>query len=245
MQKDYSPFVPGQPVTPEFFLGRSEQIKTFLKRLNNALLGGRAEVVFVSRERGIGKASLVQFVPFLAEQKSQVLGSHVPLSGVTDFTETVRRTLERCLQESLARMIFPLSIPLWSDEECSKLFKRSFQRINVEVPQGALSSMVKYAGGPPAFAHEIGDAVFQTDDDNKVDEQDAHKGIERAAEIVGHKYLDKQVMRLIRRERYRKILQFLVCNPNNFAFRPSEILRDPNSEERKGFDNFLWRHTGI
>ena len=354
MQKDYSPFTPGQPVPPEFFVGRTEQVQTLLDLIYQTL-SGRLEVVFVGGERGIGKTSLAQFVRWYVEQKFGIVGTYVHLGGVRDIEETVRRSIERLAQESmgkswyqrlmdlvkhirqvdlfgvtlefrpptdllsaavrhfpqtlkqlfnalkdnakgllfvwddinglaqskefadwlkslfdetvmtkipvsiilvgleemrvalirnnesLARLIFPLSIPLWSESECSQFFREAFKRVNVQVKDEALEMMVDFSGGHPALAHEIGDAVFRVDDDVVIDNGDAIKGIELAAEIVGLKYLEPQVYREIRSERYREILRILASDPQNWSFKRANIIQRLNQNERRVFDNFLRR----
>ena len=354
MQKDYSPFTPGQPIAPEFFVGRTEQVRALLDRIYRTL-SGRLEVVFIGGERGIGKTSLAQFVRWYVEQELKIVGAYVHLGGVRGIEETVRRSIERIVQESmgkswyqrlrdlvkyirqvdlfgvtlefqpppdllstavrhfpqtlqqlfnalrgnakglllvwddinglaqnkefadwlksvvdetamakipvsivlvgleemrvalirnnesLARLIFPLSIPLWSESECSQFFREAFKRVNVQVKDEALDMMVDFSGGHPALAHEIGDAVFRVDDDGVIDNGDAIKGIGLAAEIVGLKYLEPQVYREIRSERYRKILRILASDPQNWSFKRANIIQRLNQNERRVFDNFLRR----
>jgi hypothetical protein len=355
VQKDYSPFTPGQPVAPEFFVGRTEQAQQLVYRLKSAL-AWRIEVVFVSGERGIGKTSLVQFVRYYGERDLGIAASHVHLGGVVELSEVVRRTMERMLQEnsvkawhqrlfdlmrqhvrqvglfgvtfefspppnllmgavrhfaqtlrqildtlkgevnglmliwddinglanrkefadwlksaaeeaasekiplclvlvgleevrwelihhneSLARVLFPIEIPLWSDDECTEFFRKAFLRVGMTTAERALEMMVAYSGGHPALAHEIGDAVFQADTDGWIDEQDTSEGIRRAAEIVGRKYLEPQVLQFVRSERYRKILRVLASDPQNWAFKRANIIQRLNQNERQVFDNFLQR----
>lgn len=355
MMKDYSPFMPGQPVSPEFFVGRKKQIETLLVHLRRSL-HNRVEVVFVGGERGIGKTSLARFFFAYSYQHYRLLSSYASLGGVRDLTEGVRRSLERAMQdsvgkpwhhrlkellrthvrqvdlfgftiefrppqevlesaahsfdqtlkrlfnevrsdcegillvwddinglaqqkvfadwlkstveeisfqqvpvclvlvgleevryqlirnnESLARILFPLEIPLWSEDECAAFFQRAFDSVNMKVEETALKTMVAFSGGHPALAHEIGDAVFRADDDGVVDERDVYAGIANAAEIVGRRYLEEAVYQAIRSPRYRKILQVIASDPNNFAFRRADILQRLAANERQVFDNFLQR----
>jgi len=62
-----------------------------------------------------------------------------------------------------------------------------------------------------------------------------------AAEIVGLKYLEPQVYREIRSERYRKILRILASDPQNWSFKRANIIQRLNQNERQVFDNFLRR----
>jgi len=359
LQKDYSPFVPGQPVAPEFFVGRAEQVSLLVDRIRQTL-SGRLEMVFVSGERGIGKTSLAQFVRWYVERELKIAGAYTHLGGVQEISEAVRRSVERLIQESdgkpwhqrlwdllrsyirqvglfgvtiefapppdllsnsvrnfphtlkqlfnalqgevkglllvwddinglvqrkefadwlksvadetamaripvsvilvgleevrtalirnnesLARVLFPLDIPLWGENECAEFFRKAFERVKTEVTEGALRTMVAFSGGHPALAHEIGDAVFRVDSDGIIDQRDAAEGISQAAEIVGRKYLEPQVYRAIRSLRYRKILKVLASEPQNYRFQRSDIIRRLDPNERKVFDNFLRRMQNL
>lgn len=355
MQKDYSPFTPGQPVDPQFFVGRKEQVERLIQRAQSAL-AGRVEIVFVSGERGIGKTSLSNFARLYAETQFKMLTAYVHLGGVHDLSEAVRLTFQRLLQEgidkpwydrlkelfkhvrqvglfgvviefvpphdelqslvrgftsalkqicdrmanqrkglmlvlddinglatqrefadwlkkipdesanlgqlplcivlvgledfrrdlirnneSLARVLFPIDIPLWKEDECIEFFRKSFERVNVQVSEDALETMERFSGGHPALAHEIGDAVFRVDNDNFIDFDDTFNGIVQAAEIMGRKYLEPQVFQAIRSPRYRKILQLLAHRFTDWRFQRSDIIGRLSPDERKVFNNFLNR----
>lgn len=356
MQKDYSPFVPGQPVAPEFFIGRAEQVKFLFDRIRQTL-SGRLDIVFVSGERGIGKTSLAQFVRWYAERELGVVSAYIHLGGIQDVGEVVRRSIERLVQESngkpwhkrlwntlrshirqvglfgvtiefspppdllsnavrnfsqtlkqlfaalredakrlafrlgrhqrfgakerirrlaqkrcgrngdgkipvsivlagleevrttlirnnesLARVLLPVEIHLWSEDECAEFSLKAFARVNNQVNDDALETMVQFSGCHPALAHEIGDAVFRIDSDGIIDRRDAYEGILKAAEVVGRKYLEPQVYQAIRSPRYRKILRVLASDPSNFfQFQRAKILRKLDPNGRKVLDNFLQR----
>lgn len=100
MLKDYSPFTPGQPVSPEFFVGRSQEIEHILRAVR-AAIDGRLRTLFLTGERGIGKSSLAAFVRTLAERDYGVLGLHTFLGGVTSLPEAVRRVFDRLVKEGV------------------------------------------------------------------------------------------------------------------------------------------------
>lgn len=101
MPKDISsPFTPGLPVSPEFFVGRLNEVMQ-LKAKVEAVANGRLEVAFLVGERGIGKSSLASFVRLLAEREQHILGLHTFLGGVTSLEEMVRRVFDRLLKESV------------------------------------------------------------------------------------------------------------------------------------------------
>lgn len=154
--------------------------------------------------------------------------------------EERRRSL-LALQPSLARVFDPIDIRAWSDEEAADFYARTFAKVKVEVEPEALSFMVRYTGGLPVFAHEIGDATLNHDVDGRIQASDAFQGLVDAAEIIGRKYLDAQVFQAIRSTVYRSILRKLSRSPFSTHFRRSEVVTQLTPDEAKTFDNFLAR----
>ena len=76
-----SPFSPGQPVQPEYFVARIKEIQR-LERAIRQTISGRNENVFITGQRGIGKSSLALFIRHLAEKEHRLIGSHCYLGGV-------------------------------------------------------------------------------------------------------------------------------------------------------------------
>ena len=120
------------------------------------------------------------------------------------------------------------------------------QQVNIEVESEAMEVMTRFSSGLPIFMHEIGDAVFWSDDDGIISEDDASSGIIDAAERIGKKYLDPKIYRAIRSEQYRSILRRLGERPIN-RFKKGEIESKLNEKEKKVFNNFLrkMRELGI
>ena len=106
MTKEYSPFTPGMPVPPEFFVGRENEIKQMIESIAKSAEMKSLERIFVLGERGIGKSSLCRLAMAIAEDRHQILGIHVFLGGVTSLEEMVRRIFERLLQESREKIWF-------------------------------------------------------------------------------------------------------------------------------------------
>ncbi len=98
IQQKESPFTPGRPVQPEYFIARKKEVER-LERAVRQAASGRNENVFIAGERGIGKSSLVGFIRYLSEKKYNMLGCHCYLGGVRTLPELMRVVFQRLLQE--------------------------------------------------------------------------------------------------------------------------------------------------
>ena len=149
-------------------------------------------------------------------------------------------------QPALMRIFRVVDIDKLSDKEVNEFFEKTFGKVNIEVESEAMEVMTRFSSGLPIFMHEIGDAVFWSDDDGIISAGDASSGIIDAAERIGKKYLDPKIYRAIRSEQYRSILRRLGERPIN-RFLKSEIESKLNEKEKKVFNNFLrkMRELGI
>lgn len=228
---------------PDLLSNASRNFAQTLKQLFSALRNAAKGLLLVWDDIN-GLAQRKEFADWLKSVADETAMARIPISIVLVGLEEVRAALIRN-NESLARVLLPLEIPLWSEEECAEFFRKAFTRVNAQLVEDALTTMVEFSGGHPALAHEIGDAVFRVDDDGVIDENDATKGISQAAEIVGRKYLEPQVYQAIRSLRYRKILRVLASDPNNLFFQRAKIMQQLEPNERKAFDNFLRRMQNL
>jgi hypothetical protein len=109
----------------------------------------------------------------------------------------------------------------------------------------AAELMVRYSGGLPVLAHEIGDAVYKVASGEKVTRNHALTGIVEASEIVGRKYLEPQVFLAIKSPKYRSILKHVGTDHFPFEFRRAELLQRLHGDEKGALDNFLHRMTEL
>jgi hypothetical protein len=121
MTIDYSPFTPGQPVSPELFVGRGDEIRRLDMHVN-AAISGRLQVAFLTGERGMGKSSLAAFVKLYAERRHGMAGVHAFLGGAGSLPEMVRRTLDHVLNESADKK--------WYDA-ISNLFGKTIKQVGL------------------------------------------------------------------------------------------------------------------
>lgn len=143
-------------------------------------------------------------------------------------------------QPSLARVFELIDIAPWSDDEATDFYRNSFDSVGTKVADTEMHELVRFTGGLPVLAHEIGDAVWRTARGPTIDSREVREGILTAAEVIGRKLLQPQVFRAIRSERYHSILRKM-SDPPRMHFRRSELTERLSGNERKVMDNFLQR----
>jgi len=145
-------------------------------------------------------------------------------------------------QPSVARIFDIIVLPLMSKSESEEFFTNMFGRQNVIVSSTALSMMVEMSAGFPMIMHEVGDAVFWQDRDNNINEVDAFGGITEAAKVVGKKYIEPQISKLLKSKKYASILRFIYKRvPLGGMFSRHQILASLPSSEQKSLDHLLQR----
>lgn len=100
-----SPFSPGRPVQPEYFVARIKEIQR-LERAVRQTVSGRNENVFITGQRGIGKSSLAGFIRYLAEKEHSLIGSHCFLGGVRSLEDMMGVIFQRLLQDCTDKSLF-------------------------------------------------------------------------------------------------------------------------------------------
>ena len=144
-------------------------------------------------------------------------------------------------QPSTARVFSIIDLPLMTHSESEDFFINMFGKQSITCDSDAVSLMAKFSGGYPMLLHEIGDAVFWEDTDNKIDSQDSADGILEAAENVGQKYIDNKVRKVIKNSIYSSLL-IKICDALEYwdaNFKRKDILKEGTEEEQKNLDNFL------
>lgn len=126
-----SPFSPGRPVQPEYFVARIKEIQKLetvginsehkfiplearerikgIQRLERAVrqtASGRNENVFITGQYGSGKSSLGSFVRYLAEKEHSLIGSHCFLGGVRNLEAMMGVIFQSLLQDCIDKSLF-------------------------------------------------------------------------------------------------------------------------------------------
>ncbi len=189
-----------------------------------------------------GITNVPEFSRFLKSFVDGLATSHRPLPLLLILVGIPERREDLLIhQPSVARIFDIVDLPLMSEVECKEFFSKTFGKKMITVADDALSLMVQMAGGYPMLMHEVGDAVFWQDEDNRIDKQDARRGIIEAARNVGKKYIGPQVENVFRNRTYSSILLRMGKMPTIGAnFNRQELLRESAPEkERRNLDNFL------
>jgi len=219
-------------------------VHDFAPALRNLIerLGDEKKAILLVLDDINGLASSEHFANWLKSLVDEIATSQKPLPLCLCLVGLQDRRLSLVeLQPSLARVFDVIEIKIWSDEETKDFFRTAFSTVSVQVDQEALGLISRFVGGLPVLAHEIGDAVFKVDSDNRIDKEDALEGIVLAADIVGRKHLEPQVFHAIRSPRYRAILRKIAKAPFKPLFRVRDIRKRLTAEEQKVFHNFLTR----
>jgi len=140
MNKENSPFTPGNPVPVELFVGRSQQIQELIRYVRQTS-SGKQENVFLAGDRGIGKSSLASFLRYYVSTQMNILGIHVFLGRVSTLEEMVHHIFEELLKETKAEPWF---------ESIAKFFGKYIREIGLfgisvgfAPPEEALKELVR------------------------------------------------------------------------------------------------------
>jgi hypothetical protein len=142
-------------------------------------------------------------------------------------------------QPSLSRAFDLISIYPWGGVETRKFFETAFDTVGMKVDLDALTLMARFSGGLPMFAHEIGDAAFRTNREATITKQDAAGALLTAADVIGKKYVEPQVVSAVKSAKYRAILRKICTAGLHMDFDRSSVKKTLTQDEDKVFDNFL------
>jgi hypothetical protein len=144
-------------------------------------------------------------------------------------------------QPSTARIFDVVELPLMLGKESTEFFSRMFGSKKLNVEDDAIKLMVEFTAGYPMLLHEVGDAVFWRDEDNRIDIKDAKAGISEAARNVGKKYIGQQVEKVFKNKVYSSILLKMGDKlPIGTTFKRQDLLKGSATDsEKNNLDNFL------
>ncbi len=142
--------------------------------------------------------------------------------------------------QSVDRIFDVVDIERMSSEEMTQFFTQAFATVNLTVTEDAMGYLTRYSAGFPKIMHIVGDSVFWANSDDVIDTDDALAGVLDAAEEVGKKFIDQQVLATLRSPIYQSILKKIArLEWAATQFTRADIAAGLTDTERKGLDNFL------
>ncbi|RJQ56442.1 MAG: ATP-binding protein [Nitrospiraceae bacterium] len=153
------------------------------------------------------------------ERRREMIQHHQPVERIFDIVE-----------------INPMA-----NAEMKDFFSKAFRSQNIKINKNALEQLCHYSAGFPKIMHIVGDATFWIDQDGIIDDDDALKGIILAAEDIGRKFVDQQVLRALRSKDYHSIMEKMGKSPFDLSFQKTDIEKGLSYPEKKKFNNFLQR----
>jgi hypothetical protein len=95
-------FYPDQPVPPELFVGREDEIYTLVEHGVAPALEGHPKAMFVLGDFGMGKSSIANYIKTYAEEKDEVYGIYASLAGAETLPE-LARLISRAAENTAAK----------------------------------------------------------------------------------------------------------------------------------------------
>ncbi len=182
------------------------------------------------------------------------------LKSMVDSTATSRTAVSVCLifvgleerldkmkqnNPSVGRIFRPMiKIEPWTQSESEGFFQNAFDKNNVSIEKGGVAFLAEYSGGLPTVAHEIGDAVWRTAEEHTIKKQDYIHGIFDAADSIGNRFIERNIIQALQSNQYRSILGKIADKfAGDLVFSKQELrsLETLNPEEKRALDNFLTR----
>lgn len=151
----------------------------------------------------------------VAERRREMIRHHQPIERIFDIVE-----------------INPMN-----ESEIKDFFSKAFQSQSITVDADAMNILCHYSSGFPKIMHIIGEETFWVDSDGTINEDDAIDGIIRAAEVIGKKFVDQQVLDALKSKDYHSIIRKMGKLP--LSFQKKELETKLTATEKKKLNNFL------
>ncbi len=221
-----------------------------IRQLLNSIAEDRSLFLVLDDINGLAQSS--HFANWLKSVVDEISLSHAETRLcvlLVGLEERRRQLIEH--QPSLARVFELIDVAPWSNEEVREFYHKTFLGGGVQVSEYDLKLLTLWTGGLPVLAHEIGDAVWRTAPAKTLQRQDVIGGIRLAAEVIGRKFLEPQILGAMRSDRYLSILHAITTMPSmarvskladpGAQFTRAEARKRLSGEDREVFDHFLRR----
>jgi hypothetical protein len=213
----------------------------FLKNLYNRVKEDNISGILLIFDEINGIAKNPEFAHFIKTlvDENATSSNILPLTLILCGTEERRKELvER--HQPIERIFDIIDIKSMNENEMKEFFIKAFNSVEIKVDEKALKLICDYSSGLPKIMHIIGDNIYWIDQDKFVDFKDAREGILSAAEEIGRRFVDVQVLKAIHSKDYKSILSKIVQKLKK-SFSKKEIEENLSSREKEKLHNFLQR----
>lgn len=223
---------------PNISQGYLPFLRELLERFKND--GIKGIMLILDEINGI--ASNPKFAHFIKGLVDENALSATPLPLMLMLSGVEERRREMIQHHQPVERIFDIvEINPMTESEMKDFFNKAFQSQNVTVNEDAMVLLCHYSAGFPKIIHIVGDATFWTDQDGIIDKDDAFKGILLAAEDIGRKFVDQQVLKALRSKDYHSIMEKMSKLPFDLSFQKADLEKGLSDSEKKKCNNFLQR----
>lgn len=222
---------------PSITNGALPFLKQILDRLSQD--GVKGIMLILDEINGIASnPSFAHFLKGLVDQNA-LARNPVPLFLVVCGTEERRRELI-AQHEPVERIFDLVTVDPLNSGEAGDFFRKAFESAGMTIDDSAVKTFSHYSAGFPKIMHLIGDAAYWIDTDGRIDAADSTQALVQAAEEVGKKYVDQQVIKALRSKIYLSILDKISkIEPGDLGFDLKSIQSGLTEQEKKNVQNFL------
>ncbi|MBI3873178.1 MAG: ATP-binding protein [candidate division Zixibacteria bacterium] len=218
----------------------------FLRQIHQSILKDSYKGLILILDEINGIASnpdFSQFIKTLVDSNalsSDVGSEPLPLLLILCGVEARRKAMIQTHQP-VERIFDVVAVDPMSPSESASFFEKAFKEIGMSVEPGALSTLVRFTGGLPKLMHLVGDAAFWTAKGERLTESEATTAVLDAADDIGRRYLDQQVIGALQSTDYRGILKKLGKMTLSLSFKKNDLDKLLTPTESKKLGNFLRR----
>jgi len=214
----------------------------FLAKVNENLLADtppkKGIFLILDEINGIaGNAEFSQFIKGLVDINS-FSKSPLPLLLMLCGVEDRRREMIS-QHQPIDRIFNVIDLAPMSSDEVSTFYRNAFDSVHISVDEQAVNILARYSDGLPKIMHTIGDCAYWVNQDQVIDKADALEALISAADEIGQRFLQQQVIRTIRSEDYRSILTKIANKDLKQIFSINSISEGLTDSEKKKLNNFL------
>ncbi len=213
----------------------------FLKSLLERLKEQKVKGIFLILDEINGMAKNPQFAHFIKElvDANALQPKPLPLLLMLCGVDDRRREMIEC-HEPIERIFDIVEIEPMDEKEMKAFFISAFKTQDIDVDSDAMSQLCRYSAGFPKLMHIVGDETYWANNDLVIDNGDAFEGIFNAAENIGKKFVDTQVLKALKSKDYHSIIENLGRMPD-MSFAKVDLESLLTATEKKKLNNFLQR----